>query len=76
MAVLLETSKGDLVIDLFAEECPLATRNFLKLCKYAISSCSSCRSHKMRLNVHYSCGCGSWSKSASIDTAILCLLQD
>ena len=35
MAVLLETSKGDIVIDLYSEECPLASRNFLKLCKYA-----------------------------------------
>ncbi|CAL8460649.1 g179 [Coccomyxa elongata] len=33
MAVLLETSKGDIVVDLYAEECPLAARNFLKLCK-------------------------------------------
>ncbi|KAK9908808.1 hypothetical protein WJX75_003169 [Coccomyxa subellipsoidea] len=33
MAVLLETSKGDIVIDLYSEECPLASRNFLKLCK-------------------------------------------
>jgi len=33
MAVLLETSKGDLVLDLFAEECPVTAKNFLKLCK-------------------------------------------
>lgn len=33
MAVLLETSLGDIVIDLFTEECPLATKNFVKLCK-------------------------------------------
>ena len=33
MAVLLETSKGDLVIDLFTEQCPKATLNFIKLCK-------------------------------------------
>eukprot|EP00242_Pyramimonas_sp_CCMP2087_P014359 CAMPEP_0198223000 /NCGR_PEP_ID=MMETSP1445-20131203/90567_1 /TAXON_ID=36898 /ORGANISM="Pyramimonas sp., Strain CCMP2087" /LENGTH=258 /DNA_ID=CAMNT_0043901701 /DNA_START=81 /DNA_END=854 /DNA_ORIENTATION=+ len=33
MSVLLETSKGDLVIDLFVDECPTACRNFLKLCK-------------------------------------------
>lgn len=33
MAVLLETSKGDLVIDLFVDEAPVACRNFLKLCK-------------------------------------------
>eukprot|EP00741_Cyanophora_paradoxa_P006828 tig00001042_g6603.t1 len=33
MAVLLETSKGDLVIDLYTEKCPLAAKNFLKLAK-------------------------------------------
>ena len=33
MSVLLETSLGDIVIDLFCEKCPLATKNFLKLCK-------------------------------------------
>ena len=33
MAVLLTTSAGPLVIDLITEECPLACKNFLKLCK-------------------------------------------
>ena len=33
MSVLLETSYGDIVIDLFTEKCPLATKNFIKLCK-------------------------------------------
>lgn len=33
MAVLLETSLGDIVIDIFADECPKAAKNFLKLCK-------------------------------------------
>lgn len=33
MSVLLETSKGDIVIDLFCNECPVACKNFLKLCK-------------------------------------------
>ncbi|KAG2226173.1 hypothetical protein INT45_003318, partial [Circinella minor] len=32
-SVLLETSLGDIVIDLFTEECPKTTLNFLKLCK-------------------------------------------
>lgn len=35
MAVLLETSKGDMVVDLYTEECPIACKNFLKLCKCA-----------------------------------------
>jgi peptidyl-prolyl cis-trans isomerase-like 4 len=33
MAVLLETSQGDMVIDLYTEDCPIATKSFLKLCK-------------------------------------------
>lgn len=33
MAVLLNTSLGDIVIDLHTEQCPLTTKNFLKLCK-------------------------------------------
>lgn len=34
MAVMLETSLGEMVIDLFTEKCPIAAKNFLKLCKY------------------------------------------
>jgi peptidyl-prolyl cis-trans isomerase-like 4 len=33
MSVLVETSAGDLVIDLFVDECPKTCLNFLKLCK-------------------------------------------
>eukprot|EP00947_MAST-08B_sp_MAST-8B-sp1_P006674 g6674.t1 len=33
MAVMLETSLGMLVIDLYVEETPNACKNFLKLCK-------------------------------------------
>ncbi|OZJ06353.1 Peptidyl-prolyl cis-trans isomerase-like 4 [Bifiguratus adelaidae] len=33
MSVLLETSLGDIVIDLHTEACPRTTVNFLKLCK-------------------------------------------
>ena len=33
MSVLLETSLGDIVIDLEVEECPKTCENFLKLCK-------------------------------------------
>uniref|UniRef100_A0AAV2KCM6 Peptidyl-prolyl cis-trans isomerase n=1 Tax=Knipowitschia caucasica TaxID=637954 RepID=A0AAV2KCM6_KNICA len=33
MAVLLETTLGDIVIDLFTEERPKASLNFIKLCK-------------------------------------------
>ena len=33
MSVLIETSLGDIVIDLFTKECPKTCQNFLKLCK-------------------------------------------
>lgn len=33
MSVLLDTSAGELVIDLFVDEAPLACKNFLKLCQ-------------------------------------------
>src|SRR5690349_18025041 len=34
MSVLLNTSAGDLVIDLYVDDCPLSCKNFLKLCKF------------------------------------------
>ncbi|GFQ04907.1 peptidyl-prolyl cis-trans isomerase cyp59 [Phtheirospermum japonicum] len=33
MSVMIVTSLGDIVIDLFADRCPLTCKNFLKLCK-------------------------------------------
>ncbi|KAJ2357562.1 Peptidyl-prolyl cis-trans isomerase-like 4, partial [Coemansia sp. RSA 2618] len=33
MSVLVETSLGDIVIDLYTDEVPLVSKNFLKLCK-------------------------------------------
>lgn len=33
MSVLLETSVGDIVIDLDTDSCPKTCENFLKLCK-------------------------------------------
>ena len=33
MAVLLQTSLGDIVIDLYTSHCPKTCENFLKLCK-------------------------------------------
>jgi peptidyl-prolyl cis-trans isomerase-like 4 len=30
MSVLLETSKGDIVVDLFVEDCPKTATNFIK----------------------------------------------
>lgn len=33
MSVILETSLGTLTLDLFTDDCPIACKNFLKLCK-------------------------------------------
>ncbi|KAK4484903.1 hypothetical protein RD792_007504 [Penstemon davidsonii] len=33
MSVMLVTSLGDIVVDLFTDRCPLTCKNFLKLCK-------------------------------------------
>ena len=30
MSVIIETSKGDLVVDLYVDDCPKAATNFLK----------------------------------------------
>lgn len=30
MSVIIETSKGDIVVDVFVDECPKAATNFLK----------------------------------------------
>jgi cyclophilin family peptidyl-prolyl cis-trans isomerase len=38
MSVLLETSKGDVVIDLLVDECPVTCKNFLKLCKWVLEA--------------------------------------
>ncbi|KAJ8762652.1 hypothetical protein K2173_010673 [Erythroxylum novogranatense] len=33
MSVLIVTSLGDIVVDLYTDKCPLTSKNFLKLCK-------------------------------------------
>lgn len=48
MAVLLETSLGDLTIDLFVDDCPSTTKNFLKLCK--IKYYNNCLFHNIQRN--------------------------
>ena len=30
---MIETSLGEFVVDLYVDKCPLAAKNFLKLCK-------------------------------------------
>ena len=49
MSVLLETSLGDIVIDLEVEACPKTCENFLKLCKvyyYNLHAFFNGRSHQ------------------------------
>lgn len=48
MAVMLETSFGNLVIELFTEDCPITTKNFLKLCK--IKYYNNCLFHNIQKN--------------------------
>ncbi|XXQ37971.1 Peptidyl-prolyl cis-trans isomerase [Plasmodiophora brassicae] len=45
MSVLLETSLGDIVIDLHADDCPATCKNFLKLCK--VKYYNGCVFHKV-----------------------------
>ena len=40
MAVLLQTSQGDLVVDLYTDLAPNACKNFLKLCKCVLLGCA------------------------------------
>jgi len=46
MAVLMETSLGDISIDLEVDRCPVACKNFLKLCK--IKYYNNCIFHSMQ----------------------------
>ena len=52
MSVMLETSLGDLIIDLETERCPRTCENFLKLCKmkyYALNAFFNGTSGRLRL---------------------------
>eukprot|EP00775_Hariotina_reticulata_P005815 gene5815-6056_t len=48
MSVMIETSRGDIVIDLFIEEAPSACKNFLKLCK--MKYYNNCLFHNVQRN--------------------------
>jgi peptidyl-prolyl cis-trans isomerase-like 4 len=48
MSVILETSLGDITIDLFYEDCPKTCKNFLKLCK--IKYYNNCIFHNIQKN--------------------------
>ena len=62
MAVLLETSKGDLVVDLFTDDCPQAATNFLKLCKCVVFLPPSilCRLQSTHSKLGRKASCYSW----------------
>ncbi|KAJ8762105.1 hypothetical protein K2173_007187 [Erythroxylum novogranatense] len=46
MSVLIVTSLGDIVVDLYTDKCPLTSKNFLKLCK--IKYYNGCLFHTAR----------------------------
>eukprot|EP00246_Nothoceros_aenigmaticus_P016594 TRINITY_DN768_c0_g1_i1.p1 TRINITY_DN768_c0_g1~~TRINITY_DN768_c0_g1_i1.p1 ORF type:complete len:644 (+),score=153.08 TRINITY_DN768_c0_g1_i1:37-1932(+) len=46
MAVLVTTSLGEMVIDLYADQCPVTCKNFLKLCK--IKYYNNCLFHSVQ----------------------------
>lgn len=46
---MLNTSVGDIVIDLFVDECPIATKNFLQLC--AIKYYNGCLIYNVQQNL-------------------------
>lgn len=54
MSVLIETTIGDLVFDLYTDERPRSTLNFLKLCK--IKYFNFCLFHSVRRNFIAQCG--------------------
>jgi peptidyl-prolyl cis-trans isomerase-like 4 len=49
MSVLLETTYGDIVIDLYTQERPITTKNFLKLCK--IKYYNGCLFHNVQTDL-------------------------
>ena len=54
MSVLLETSKGDLVVDLLVDTAPVASKNFVKLCK--LKYYNNCLFHAVQRNFIASTG--------------------
>ena len=66
MSVLLITSLGDIVIDLYTKECPKATTNFLKLCK--IKYYNNCLFYSVQKD--YLCESGSPTNKNSETTSI------
>uniref|UniRef100_K4DEF8 PPIase cyclophilin-type domain-containing protein n=1 Tax=Solanum lycopersicum TaxID=4081 RepID=K4DEF8_SOLLC len=49
MSVRIVTSLWDIIVDLFTDRCPLAYKNFLKLCK--IKYYNNCLFHTVRKNI-------------------------
>ena len=67
--MLIETSKGDIVIDLYTKDCPKTCENFLKLCK--IKYYNQCAFHMVEKDFIAQCGDvgrkGGWSVWGLID---------
>ena len=42
MSVLIQTTQGEIVVDLFVEKCPKSCLNFLKLCKLKFYNFTCC----------------------------------
>eukprot|EP01063_Lacrimia_lanifica_P014147 TRINITY_DN2079_c0_g1_i1.p1 TRINITY_DN2079_c0_g1~~TRINITY_DN2079_c0_g1_i1.p1 ORF type:complete len:454 (+),score=158.38 TRINITY_DN2079_c0_g1_i1:66-1427(+) len=53
-SVLLETSKGDVVIDLYTKDCPKTCENFIKLCKAKYYN--ECAFHRIERDFVAQCG--------------------
>lgn len=55
MSLLLETSLGDIVIDLEVEACPKTSENFLKLCKVYYYNLNAFFNGSFSLQAHHLC---------------------
>jgi cyclophilin family peptidyl-prolyl cis-trans isomerase len=51
MSVMLETSLGDLIIDLEVDKCPKTCENFLKLCKIKYYNLNSFFNGEYRISI-------------------------
>lgn len=71
MSVVIETSLGEMVFDLFTQECPKASENFLKLCK--MKYYNNVIFHKIEKNFVAQCGdpSGTGTGGSSIYSQIL-----
>ena len=72
MSVLLETTLGDIVIDLFTEERPRTSLNFIKLCK--LKMYNFCAVHNVQRNFIIQCGeLGVWTPMGHVPLELFLL---